>query len=80
MSKDLKNWVVTTAGDRSLDEIAKELKKSGFRTEHVLAEIGCITGQATDEAARKARGVKGVADISVNAGVDIGPPDHKGPT
>jgi hypothetical protein len=75
MAKGTKTWVVTASGDRPLTDVAKDLKKSGFKVTDVLKEIGCITGQASDLAARKARKVKGVADVSVNVPVDIGPPN-----
>jgi hypothetical protein len=75
MANDRKNWVVTTSGDRPLDAVAKDLRKSGFKIEEVLSEIGCITGEGGDEVAEKARKVKGVADVSVNVPIDIGPPN-----
>ena len=76
MDKETKNtWVVTTSGDRSLSDVAKDLRKSGFKVESVLDEIGIITGEGGDKVALKARKVKGVADVSKNVPVDIGPPN-----
>ncbi len=74
MSKS-KDWIVTTSGDRSLAEVAADLKKKGFRITDTFDEIGSIAGQADDESAEKARDVPGVTDISTNVPVDIGPPD-----
>ena len=73
--KSTKDWVVMTSGDRSLDAVAKELKKSGLKVDHVMNEIGMITGSGDDAAAAKARKVKGVTDVSANAGADVGPPN-----
>lgn len=76
MAAKKKEWVVTTSGDRPLDEVAKELKKSGFKVSQVLSEVGLITGEGGDDVAAKARKVKGVADVSANVGADVGPPDE----
>ena len=77
MAAKKKDWVVTTSGDRPLEEIAKELKKSGFKVSQVLHEIGLITGEGGDDVATKLRKVKGVADVSANVSADVGPPDSK---
>jgi hypothetical protein len=74
MANETKDWVVTTSGDRPLAEVAKDLKKSGFRVGEVLDELNMITGEAGHDAAAKARKVKGVTDVSANAGADVGPP------
>ena len=74
MATKTKGWVVTTSGERPLADVAKELKKSGFKVEQVLDEIGAITGAAGDDVAAKLRKVKGVSDVSANTPVDIGPP------
>lgn len=70
-----KRWIVTTSGDQSLNDIQKSLSKSGFAIDQVLGEIGCITGSATDDVAKKLRGMPGVADVSADLPIDIGPPD-----
>ncbi len=70
-----KRWIVTTSGDQSLDDIQKSLSKSGFAIDQVLGEIGCITGSASDDVAKKLRGMPGVADVSAELSIDIGPPD-----
>lgn len=69
-----KDWVVTTSGERSLHDVATELRESGFKIDQILDEIGAITGTGGDDVARKLRKVKGVSDVSANAGADIGPP------
>lgn len=75
MAKSTKTWVVTASGDRPLHEVAADLKKSGLKVGEVLNEIGSIIGEGGDDVARKARKVKGVADVSANVPIDIGPPN-----
>ena len=70
-----KKWIVTTSGDRSLSDVKKKLTESGFDVEQVLDEIGIITGAASDAVVKRVRSVPGVADVSPDEKVDIGPPD-----
>jgi len=69
-----KSWIITTSGDRPVKDVAKDLKASGFSVDQVLDEIGAITGAADDGVAEKARSIKGVADVSPEGTIDIGPP------
>ena len=68
-------WVVTASGDRRLDEVEKELADAGFEVDQVLREIGSIIGSASSGVAKKARAIRGVADVSPDHPIDIGPPD-----
>lgn len=68
-------WIVTTDGVRPIERIAAELRQQGFRIESVLAEIGSITGQASAAAARAARRVDGVLDVTPDAPIDLDPTD-----
>lgn len=70
-----KGWIITTSGDRPAKDVAKDLKAKGFTVDQVLDEIGSITGTADDAVAAKARSVRGVADVSPDHPIDIGPPD-----
>jgi hypothetical protein len=70
-----KTWIVTTSGERPLGEIANDLKRTGFSIGQVLGEIGAITGSASDDVAAKLRAIPGVADVSPDMPIDIGPPD-----
>lgn len=70
-----KRWIVTTSGDRPLNDIRKDLTRKGFTIAQVLDEIGCIIGDASDDSAEQLRTVPGVADVSPNAPINIGPPD-----
>jgi len=73
-----KNWVVTTSGDRPLGDVEKKLIETGFAVDQVLGEIGCITGTASDDMAERLRVIPGVADVSPDHPIDIGPPDAPG--
>lgn len=70
-----KRWIVTTTGKGSLEDVKKKLTKSGFTVDKVLDEIGIITGTTKDDDVERFRSVDGVADISPDEDVDIGPPD-----
>jgi len=48
---------------------------AGFVIDQILAAIGSITGSATDSVAEAVRAIPGVADVSRDLPVDIGPPD-----
>ena len=70
-----KKWIVTTTGKGSLADVKKRLTKSGFTVDKVLDEIGVITGTSKDDDVERFRSVDGVADVSPDEDVDIGPPD-----
>ena len=55
-------------------DVAAKLKKAGLSGVTVNQEIGSITGQASEAALKKLRKVAGVADVSPDANIDIGPP------
>jgi hypothetical protein len=46
-----KRWIVTTSGDRPLNDVARDIKAAGFVIDEVLDQIGIITGSATDSVA-----------------------------
>lgn len=75
MPKKNRDWVVTASGDRPLEDVAKDLKKHGLKVDFVLEAISQITGSGPGDIAPKLRKVKGVADVSTNAGANVGPPD-----
>ena len=70
-----KRWIITTSAGHSLPDIAQQLKTAGFSVEQVLTAIGCITGVGPESAAERARAIPGVADVSPDAPVSLGPPD-----
>lgn len=67
--------VVTVSGDRPIQEVAKDLKAAGFEINQILEFIGSITGSAPTKSLKQLRAVPGVAGISEDHPIDIGPPD-----
>jgi len=74
MSND-KKWIVTISGDQPISNIRKDLVKTGFTIDQVLDEIGSIIGFASNDVAERLRAIPGVADVSPDTPIDIGPPD-----
>jgi hypothetical protein len=72
---DSKRWVVTTSGDRPINDVASDIAAAGFAIDGVLQATGIITGSATDSVAEAVRAIPGVADVSPDQPVDIGPPN-----
>lgn len=72
-----KRWIITTSNKRPLSEVAEDLTKKGFAIDQVLSEIGCVTGSASSDVAKKLRSIPGIADVSPEEGIDIGPPDQE---
>jgi hypothetical protein len=70
-----KALVVTVSGKRPIHEVQKDLSAAGLDVNQVLEAIGSITGVAHPNALKKLRAVRGVADVSEDQAVDIGPPD-----
>ena len=66
--------VVTVSGDRPIHDVAKELKAKGFEVGQVLDSIGSVTGFAHPKTMKRLQGIRGVADVSKDHAVDIGPP------
>ena len=72
-----KTWVVTTSRDRPLADIAKDLSRAGFAIDQTLEQIGVFTGKSDDKAVGKARAIRGVADVSPDQPINIGPPNSR---
>ena len=72
---ETKKWIVTLSGDRPLDEVRRDLDEAGFKPGQILKEIGIVTGECDSKVAAKLRRVAGVADVSPDSPVDLGPPD-----
>jgi hypothetical protein len=70
-------WIVTTSGDRAMADIAKDLSAAGFGVDRTLEQIGVITGKSDHKTVAKARAVRGVADVSPDHEVNIGPPNAR---
>lgn len=69
------NWVVTLSGRRSLAAVRKDVEAAGFSIDQALEAVGVITGNCDDATASKLRKIDGVADVSPEERIDIGPPD-----
>ena len=70
-----KNWIITASGERSLEEVKRELADFGFEVHEVYEQIGAFMGSATDEVAERIRATPGIIDISEPPSADVGPPD-----
>lgn len=70
-------WVVTSSGGRPLKDVAADVEAAGFAIDEVLEAIGIITGSATESVAERVRAIPGVADVSPDQPVDIGPPNSE---
>jgi hypothetical protein len=66
--------VITLSGDRPAGEVTAELEAAGLKIDQVLSEVGVITGSAPAAATARLRQVNGVADVSPDHAVDVGPP------
>ena len=71
---DAQPLVITLSGERPLREVTADLEAAGLKVDQVLAEVGVVTGSAPAAATARLRGVSGVADVSKDHGVDVGPP------
>ena len=72
-----KKVIITTGGDRPIQDVARDLADAGLKGGQVLEEIGSITGSAEDDAVSKLRKVRGVVDVSPDVSVNVGPPGSK---
>ena len=68
-----RGWIVTISHERPIAEIAADLTAAGFSVEHVLAEIGSITGAAGEETVPNLLSIRGVASVSPDRAIHIGP-------
>jgi hypothetical protein len=66
--------IVTVSKDRNIKAVARDLKAAGLEVEGVLDAIGIVTGRADAKSIARLRKVRGVADVSPDYKVDIGPP------
>jgi hypothetical protein len=70
-----RKWVVTLSHERPLDDIRRAMDEAGFETDQVLDAIGVVTGAGSAEVAERLRGMSGIADVSPDSPIDLGPPD-----
>lgn len=70
-----KEWVVTLEADADVVQVSVALAQAGLHVEHVLNEIGVITGHGGAELGAALRKVKDVIDVAEQMPIDVGPPD-----
>ncbi len=73
-----KKWIVTATDKNALGDVRKKLTENGFVIDQVLEEVCCITGSANEETVSRLRKLPGVADVSPDQEIDIGPPEGPG--
>jgi hypothetical protein len=66
--------IITMSGDRPIQDVAQDLRAAGLNIEQVLKYTGTVTGSASLQAAERLRSIPGVADVSTDHPIDIGPP------
>ena len=66
--------VITMSGERPIDEVVNDLRAAGLEVDQVLETVGSVTGSAHPATTERLRSIPGVADVSPDHPVDIGPP------
>jgi hypothetical protein len=66
--------VITISGDRPIHDVARDLQSAGLEVDQVLEFTGTVTGSAHPQSADRLRTIPGVADVSPDHEIDIGPP------
>jgi hypothetical protein len=72
--KAVRSLIITVSDDRTVHDVARDLKAAGLDVDQVLEHTRTVTGSAHPDAMRRLRGIKGVVDVSPDHPVDIGPP------
>ena len=66
--------IVTLSGERKVRDVARDLRAAGLDVDLVLEETGIVTGTAAPGTHATLRKIQGVADVSADHPIDIGPP------
>ena len=66
--------MVTLESGHDIAKVGKRLADAGLAIEQTLAELGVVIGTSGPRAATRLRAVPGVADVSKETDVSIGPP------
>jgi hypothetical protein len=70
------DMVVVLSGDRSVHDVAADLKSAGFEVQHVLDAINQVTGRAAPALKPRLKTIQGVQDVSeAHEPFKIAPPD-----
>jgi hypothetical protein len=67
-------WLITTSGERPLDDIVADLRTRGFQPTQILSEINLVTGTCAPSRVDALRAISGVTAIEADMSIDIGPP------
>jgi hypothetical protein len=67
--------IVTLSGERQVRDVARDLRAAGLEIDQVLEETGIVTGTADSRTHATLRRIQGVADVSGDHPINIGPPD-----
>jgi hypothetical protein len=73
-----KRWIITVSGERKLADITKDLQTAGFIVEHVYENVGSIAGTGSEDTAKRLQSIQGIAAVSPDQSIDVGPPDATG--
>ena len=68
------NLVITISGKVPIHQVASDLRAAGLQVDQVLDAVGSVTGSAHSDTVARLRSVPGVANVSPDHPVDIGPP------
>ncbi len=74
---ELSKWLVTVNLDESIQKVRKRLEEEGLVIDSLLAEVGCITGQANQETAARLRKITGVLDVSPDVEIKLPAPSDE---
>jgi len=69
--------IVTVSRARKIRDVEHDLRTAGLEVDQVLEEIGIVTGTADLDTQAKLKKISGVADVSADYPIDIGPPDSE---
>ncbi len=73
-----KGWIVTTSGNRPIGDVARDLKRAGFKVDQVNEQISSISGTGNSRLKSKLKAIEGVVDVTPDTPIDIGPPGSSG--
>jgi hypothetical protein len=68
-------WIISLALHQPMSPIALRVSQLGFVVQQQMEFAGVIVALGTDDQAEQARAIPGVADVSVDLPIDIGPPN-----
>ncbi len=68
-------WIITPSGERPLDELTRAVAAAGGTLQSSLGELGLLIVKGSAAQAGAWRGLRGVAAVEADLGVDVGPPD-----